>query len=51
MGYDKETEYPLKGTKYRDNILSALQDKDVLKREEQKNLFGMTAFYRHDNTE
>jgi hypothetical protein len=44
-GYDKNTKYPLDNT-YRSRVVGMLKNKSNLFRKEEKNLFGMTAFYR-----
>ncbi len=44
LWYDKKTKYPLNNS-YKESILKKLDNSDY-GREEQKNLFGMTAFYR-----
>jgi len=44
--YDQTTDFPLKEKSYREKVLNQLKDKEILSRVPEKNLFGMTAFYR-----
>jgi hypothetical protein len=49
--YDKITKFPLKDDSYRRGIVDSLKNEDKLSKPIEKNLFWMTAFYRHDNTQ
>lgn len=47
--YDKTTQFPLKWKEYREDMVNDLKWNKTLERREEKNLFGMTAFYHRDN--
>ena len=49
--YDKNAEFPLKGKKYRENMVQSLWQSANLIRRIEQNLFGMTAFYHYTNKE
>ncbi|HRU50327.1 MAG TPA: hypothetical protein P5155_02370, partial [Candidatus Absconditabacterales bacterium] len=47
-GYDKTAKFPLDDS-YRKDLLNDFKTQGLLERRKEKNLFGMTAFYRSDN--